>query len=131
MLKRIPWKFVLPSLLIGGLLVVVLLALIGPVIGNVFSGITSNLEYAAVPYAPAEQVAESGGELAAVPAQTPRLIIYAVHMSLVVRDTETALAQTLTARTTPRLPGTLRSASLLRGRGATAGWPCNQFLWPI
>lgn len=93
MLKRIPWMFVLPSLLVGGLLVVILLALIGPVIGSVFSDITSNLEYAVVPYAPPEQAAGSGGELAALPAQTPRLVIYTVDMSLVVRDTGTALAQ--------------------------------------
>ena len=52
MLERIPWRFVLPSLLVGGLLVVILLALIGPVIGSIFSDISSNLEFAAVPYAP-------------------------------------------------------------------------------
>jgi len=87
MLKRIPWRFVLPSLLVGGLLVVVLLALIGPAVGNVFSGIVS--------YAPpaVEWPARSPGELAALPPQAPRLIIYTVQMSLVVRETETALTQ--------------------------------------
>ena len=93
MVKRIPWKFVLPLLLIVGLLVVAVLALIGPVIGSIFSGITSNLEYAAVPYVPPEEAAGSGRELAALPAQASRLIIYTVDMSLVVRDTEAALAQ--------------------------------------
>lgn len=93
MLKRIPWRFVLPALLFGGLATVMLLALIGPVIGSIFSSITSNLEYGAVPYATSEQAVGSGGELAAVPPQAPRLIIYTVDMSVVVRDTETALAQ--------------------------------------
>lgn len=93
MFKRIPWRFVLPSFLLGGLLIVVVLALTGPVVGSVFSDITSNIEYAAVPYAPAGQEGGVGGELAVVPAQAPRLIIYTVDTSLVVRDTEAALAQ--------------------------------------
>jgi hypothetical protein len=92
MLKKVPWRFVLPSLLIGGLLFVTILALIGPVVGNVFSGVVSNLDYTPAP-ATTQSVGGTQGELAAVPPQTPRLIIYTVQMSLVVRDTEAALAQ--------------------------------------
>jgi hypothetical protein len=94
MLKRVPWKFVLPALLVGGLLVIVVLALLGPAVGNVFSDVVMN--YAPVPMqAPTEAalLVGSPGELAALPPQASRLIIYTVHMSLVVGDTEAAVAQ--------------------------------------
>jgi hypothetical protein len=97
MLNKIPWKFVLPALLLGCLLAFALLALIGPAIGNTFSTIESDLAYApaamiATPSA-AEPIAGSQGELASAFPQAPRLIISTVHMSLVVRDTAASLAQ--------------------------------------
>lgn len=97
MLKQIPWKFVLPALLIGALIVcgaVGILGALGPRVGQVFTESTSGLDYDYAPEEPEGELrAGASGELSAVPFQTPRLIIYTVHMSLVVRDTEAALTQ--------------------------------------
>ncbi len=92
MLRKVPWKFVLPASLIGCLFPIVLLTLIGPIVGSTFSNITADMTVAPLP---PQLVVEAPGELAAIiaPSHAPRLIVYTAHMSLVVPDTEAALAQ--------------------------------------
>ncbi|HHN93573.1 MAG TPA: DUF4349 domain-containing protein [Anaerolineae bacterium] len=108
-LRRLPWRVVLPSLLIGSLIPIIILAILSlaETKRNVeYAGLYSIAPEAAMPEVPVMATAgaapvwdESGGgaarELSSVSSQatTERLIIYDADMTLVVQDTDRALAE--------------------------------------